>query len=299
MILDASKKLTLKDSAYKKAVQFYVVGMLQEDIKSEDITTDKFVPKKTRAVMAEITAKEAGIMAGMQEAEWLLKKAGIKVLKAAKDGKAIKKGDVVLKMVGHANNILKVERTLLNLLQRMSGIATKTNALSKKLPRGIKLLGTRKTFWGPLDKRAVSLGGGATHRLNLGDAILVKENHITLTTNFEKSLKKIFKVAKKTRFVEIEVETALQAEVLQGYFEKYKDKYKLKGKVVIMLDNFTPAKVKALAPGLKKSGMLVEVSGGITEANIKSYAKTGVAAISSGAITNKAPAIDLSLRILA
>ncbi len=205
-LLDAKKELTLKNPAYKKAVNLYIWQAYLNDLSKGDVTTKYFVPKKRRIITAKIIAKEAGVLAGIMEAEWFLKKLGIRITQKKKEGAKLKKGDVIMRLKGRANKILASERTLLNLLQRMSGVATITNRLVSKLPKSIKLLATRKTLWGNMDKRAVSVGGGGTHRLNLNDAVLIKENHIALADNLEKRLKKVFRKAKKVRFVEIELE---------------------------------------------------------------------------------------------
>jgi len=290
-IMDASKVLNLKDPAYKNAVKLYVWQAYLNDAGKGDATTDLFVANKRQKVTAEIIAKETGILSGMQEAEWFLKKLNIKIIQKKKDGSRLKKGDLIMRLLGSADKILACERTLLNLLQRMSGVATKTDELVKKIPRSIKLLATRKTLWGELDKRAVSIGGGASHRLNLSDAALIKENHIALISDFKK-FHSGFRKAKKLRFIEIELEDIKQVMTFAIHFEKT-----VLPKVVVMLDNFKPAEVKKAVTILNNSGVLIEVSGGVNEKNIKSYAVKGVSAISSGAITNKAPSLDFSLLI--
>lgn len=276
----------------------YIWKAFKDDIDPWDITTQTFVSNPFKKVVAEVRANQAGRLAGMQEVLWFLGKLGLCITSVKKDGKEFKKGELILRLEGPAGTILPAERTLLNVLQRMSGIATYTSRIVRKLPKTVKLLGTRKTLWGLLDKRAISVGGGYTHRLNLGDSILVKENHASLTKNYDKSLKKIFKKANKLRFVEVEVESTAEAENFLAVYEKYKSKYELKGRVAVMLDDFKQVDIKKLAPKLKKAGLLVEVSGGVVEETVKKYALAGVGAISSGAVTNKAPAIDMSLRIL-
>ncbi|MCK5601094.1 carboxylating nicotinate-nucleotide diphosphorylase [Candidatus Pacearchaeota archaeon] len=295
MILDNRDQLDLSRSAYRKAVGLYVWQAYLNDLSKGDVTTGSFIRKKRRNVTAKIIAKEAGVFAGAQEVEWFLKKVGIQVVQMKKDGFRFKKGQVLMELYGQARKILAAERTLLNLLQRMSGIATATHHLSSQLPKNIKLLATRKTFWGDLDKRAVAVGGGGTHRLNLNDAILIKENHIALCDDFKKSLKRAFRKSSKVRFVEIELESIKQ--VLE--FEKISKGLELPNNVVVMLDNFTPLNVKKAVLILRSLNILIEVSGGIDAKNLKKYAIKGVSAISSGSITNKAKALDLSLLISA
>ncbi len=293
--MDVAKKLDLRQSAYKKAVNLYIWQAYLNDLGSVDITTRYFIPKKRRIVTAKIFANESGVLAGVLEAEWFLKKLGIQITQKKKEGSDLKKGDVIMRLKGRANRILSAERTLLNLLQRMSGVATMTNRLTSKLPKSIKLLATRKTLWGDLDKRAVIVGGGGTHRLNLSDAVLIKENHITLADNLEKRLKKVFRKSKKVRFVEIELENLKQ---VLGFVEICK-KLKPPKHLAVMLDNFKPADIRKAVLILREIGALIEVSGGISERNIKKYAIKGVSAISSGAITNKASSLDFSLNIVA
>lgn len=295
VILDVSKELNLKNPNYRKAAELYVWQSYLSDIGNGDITTDLFLSKKNQIVKAKILAKESGVLAGMTEAEWFLKRLGIKILSSKKDGWKLKKGDCILFLSGRADKILACERTLLNLLQRMSGIATATHQMATKIPRSVKLLATRKTFWGELDKRAVSVGGGCTHRLNLSDAILIKDNHIALSYDLKKSLKKVFDYSKKIRFIEIELESINQAE----YFVEIYNKIKPKDKIIVMLDNFKLADIKKAVAILKKTGVLIEVSGGINGKNIGKYAIKGINFISSGAITNKAKALDFSLNIRA
>jgi len=296
--MDASNELNIKSSAYKRAVELYVMEAYLDDVGKGDITTKYFVSKKKKKVIAEIVTNESGILAGVQEAEWFLKQLGIKITQKTKDGTSVKSGQVIIKIQGPAGRILAAERTLLNLLQRMSGVATATNNLSSKLPKNIKLLATRKTLWGLLDKRAVAVGGGGTHRLNLNDAILIKENHLRLSADFKKDLRRTIKKSKKARFVEIELENLNEVMDFIMAYDQIKKELEIKKQIVVMLDNFSPDTVKRAVALLKKSGVLIELSGGIDEENIKKYAIKGVSAISSGAITGKADSLDMSLNIL-
>jgi len=293
-LLDACKKLGLQHSAYKKAVNLYIWQAYLNDLGKGDVTTRYFIPKKRRIVTGKIVSKEAGILAGVLEAEWFLKKLGIRIAQKKNEGMKVKKGDVIMKLKGRADKMLAGERTLLNLLQRMSGVATSTNRLASKLPNNIKLLATRKTLWGDLDKRAVAVGGGGTHRLNLSDAVLIKENHIALIDNPEKSFKSVRKCGKKVRFVEIELENMNQVFAFATLYQLLKP---IKN-MVVMLDNFKPLDVKKAVLVLKPLNVLIEVSGRINERNIKHYALKGVSAISSGAITNKASSLDFSLNVI-
>ena len=297
--MDARNELDIKSRAYQEAVELYVWDAYELDHPGVDVTTRAFLGSARQTVRAKITAKEDGILAGIQEAEWFLKELKIKVLKAKKDGAKIKKGAVVLEFSGRAGTVLSAERTLLNLLQRMSGVATKTKKLSMKLPKGMKLLATRKTLWGPLDKRAVTVGGGGTHRLDLSDAILIKENHIALAGSLKKGLKRSFKRSSKVRFVEIELETIKEVNEFLKLYEDLKRHLREGDGVVVMLDNFSPKDVKKVIKKLKDAGIFVELSGGINERNISRYNITGVSAISSGSITTQVGNLDMSMRITA
>lgn len=292
MLLDASDQLTLSQPAYQQAVKFYVWQAYLNDMSGGDVTVHCFIRMKKEIVTAEIIAKESGLLAGMMESEWFLKKIGIRILQKKKDGASLKKGDVILRLTGRADKILGAERTLLNLLQRMSGVATATCRLASCLPKSIQLLATRKTLWGDLDKRAVSIGGGGTHRLNLNDAILIKENHIALSD--EKSFERALKKAGSVRFIEIELENLKQVTAFAAFYSLFKPIRSL----VVMLDDFKPADIKKAVSILLPLNVTIEVSGGINEKNIKKYAIKGVAAISSGSITNRAPCLDFSLNLI-
>lgn len=298
MFMDAKSELNLNNSDYLKTLELYVWGAYQQDLPDVDITTRTFLGRASMVVQAQIKAKQEGVLAGMQEAGWFLSRMDIHITEARNDGDFLKKGEVIMTLEGRASSVLAAERTLLNLLQRMSGVATKTRRFVAELPSHIKLLSTRKTLWGNLDKRAVTVGGGGTHRLNLSDAILVKENHIALSDSFKKSLKAAFKKASKVRFVEVELESEAQVhEFLELYFslQKYLGDQR---NVVVMLDNFSPDQIRSVLSDLKKAGLTIELSGGICFENIHEYALEGVSAISSGAITMSAPHLDLSLAIL-
>ena len=294
-LLDASNELVLKNSArLRRAAELYIWQAYLQDLDGGDITSKYFI--KDKEVSAEIAANGSGILSGIEEAKWFLGRLGIKVSGAMKDGSGIRKGEVVMKISGNAKKILSAERTLLNLLQRMSGVATKTKLMSDKLPKGIKLLATRKTLCGLLDKKAVSAGGGCTHRLNLNDAVLIKDNHLSLSENRTRDFRKILRQAKNVRFVEIELQSAKDVEWLLKNFPNPKN-LNPHVSAVAMLDNLSPSHIKKFAPLLKKSGYIVEVSGGINEKNITSFCLPGVSAISSGGITMKVENLDMSLNI--
>jgi len=277
------QKLTLKNSKYLRQVKRLTEDFLTEDLDDRgDVTTDLLI-KKNPQVIAVICAKENGILAGIEEVRWFVTSYELRVTSFKKDGSKIKIGDKLLKISGGIKDILKIERTVLNLLQRMSGIATQTNKLVKKVGKNVLVVPTRKTQWGLLDKKAVTLGGGGTHRLGLYDWILIKDNHLKFP-NIQ------YPISNISSFWEIEAKT-----------EKQIDQFiKLKPNA-LMFDNFKPKDIKRILNKYDtktKQNVIFETSGGITEKNIAEYAKTGVDVISLGSLTHSSKALDISLDII-
>jgi len=259
---------------------------LAEDIGKEDITS-ALLPK--RKISARIISRESAIVAGTTYAKEIFKLKGCnsKILK--KDGSKIKPNQSVMTITGDAGKILTCERTALNLLTRMSGIATQTNELVKKIPKKTKLYATRKTAPGLryFDKEAVEIGGGKKHRLRLDEMVMIKDNHIAV----ENSLLSIIKKAKrKYKKFEVEVENTSDAVIAAK-----------EGATIIMLDNFSPSQIKRTIKVLKnqklRNKVMLEASGGINSRNISKYGQTGVDIISVGSITNSVKGIDMSLEI--
>ena len=216
-------------------------------------------------------------------------KFGLKITLQKKDGEFANKGDVVAFIDGNARKILLIERTFLNILGRMSGIATATRRVVEKVKsinQNVRIAATRKTFLGQLDKIAVIIGGGDPHRWSLSDHILIKDSHIALV-----GLEEAIRRAKKTSFIrKIEVEV-----------ESVKDAVKAMNLSVdiILLDNFKPEQISKVARLLKTKGLrdkiLLEVSGGINEKNITEYAECDIDIISIGALTHSTKNIDFSM----
>ncbi|MGH1568066.1 MAG: carboxylating nicotinate-nucleotide diphosphorylase [Nitrosopumilus sp.] len=259
---------------------------LAEDIGKGDITS-KLLPKKRISV--RIISRENAIVAGTLHAKEIFKQKGCNSRILKKDGSKIKPDQTIMVITGDAGNILTCERTALNLLTRMSGIATQTNELVKKIPKRTKLYATRKTAPGLryFDKEAVEIGGGKKHRLRLDEMVMIKDNHIAVGD----SLLSLIKNAKrKYRKFEVEVENTPDA-VLAAK----------EGATIIMLDNFTPAQIKKTIQALKnqklRNKVMLEASGGISSKNISKYGQTGVDIISVGNITNSVKGIDMSLEI--
>ena len=259
---------------------------LAEDIGKGDITS-KLLPKKRISV--RIISRENAIVAGTLHAKEIFKLKGSnsKILK--KDGSKIKPNETIMTITGDAGDILACERTALNLLTRMSGIATQTNELVEKIPKKTKLYATRKTAPGLryFDKEAVEVGGGKKHRLRLDEMVMIKDNHIAVGD----SLLSLIKNAKK-KYKEFEVEVENTSDAILAARE---------GATIIMLDNFTPVQIKKTIQNLKnqklRNKVMLEASGGINSKNISKYGQTGVDIISAGNITNSVKGIDMSLEI--
>ncbi|MEM0058385.1 MAG: carboxylating nicotinate-nucleotide diphosphorylase [Candidatus Bathyarchaeia archaeon] len=278
----------------KKILEKRLLKMFAEDIGQGDITTALLVPEECIAE-AEIIAKEEGVVAGIEEAKILLEILGLKFEALVSDGEQIKPRQVLMKISGEARTILAAERTLLNILSRMSGIATATRKIVEKIQRAgykAKIACTRKTAPGLLyfDKKAVLIGGGDTHRFHLDDMILIKDNHIVVAGGIEEAVKKAKEKASFSKKIEVEVTTV--KDVLKAAEA---------GADIIMLDNFSPEQVEEAIKLLKRAGfygrVILEASGGITTDNILEYASKGVNVISLGEITHSAKALNISLEI--
>ena len=260
---------------------------LKEDIPYGDITASSIVTNGSKA-KASLIAKEDGIICGLPVFERVFTILGDVTFKSfINEGSSVTKGDIIGELYGDALNILMGERVALNLLQKMSGIATLTNKYVKKL-EGLnnKLLDTRKTTANLriLEKYAVKIGGGHNHRFSLSDGILIKDNHI----GYAGSIKNAIKLAKEnSSFVrKIEVETEYKEQILEAIEA---------GADIIMLDNMTPNQAKEMVK-LIAGRAITECSGNITLDTIRSYALSGVDFISSGELTHSVKAFDISLK---
>ncbi|MGZ7107569.1 MAG: carboxylating nicotinate-nucleotide diphosphorylase [Methanobacterium sp.] len=268
--------------------------MVYEDIGFEDITTDALIPEDMEA-NGNIIAKENGIIAGIKDINDLFEEFGVKSIINRKDGDKIELNDIVMELNGNARCILTLERTALNLLMRMSGIATltsKTLEIIREVNENIILASTRKITPGLqyFEKNAVKIGGGDTHRFRLDDCVLIKDNHIELVGSVEGAITRAKNNVSFTKKIEIEVET------LEDAITAVKN-----GADIVMFDNMSPDTIIETVSSLKSNGLrdkvLIEVSGGIKPENIVEYAKTGVDIISAGYLTHSAKALDLSLEI--
>ena len=263
---------------------------MDEDIGSGDVTSELVVPANAKAI-GRIVCKETCVLAGAKEASEVFRELGAKSTVLKMDGSRIKKGDVVVEVHGKARALLAGERLALNMIMRMSGIATLTDSLVKKCKKvnpKLKIAATRKTTPGfrQFEKRAVELGGGWPHRMGLYDAVLIKNNHIRIAGGVKDALARARKKKRGLR-TEIEVETPEQARVALE-----------EGADIIMLDNFAPNEALKLARELKRKrpSVLIELSGGIKPGNICKYAPSADI-ISLGWLTHSVRSIDFSMKI--
>ena len=266
-----------------------LLRFLSEDIQRGDITSALLSNQK---IKAKIISREQGIVAGVGFARSIFQLKGCTVRTFTKDGSRLKANQTVLQISGNAKSILSCERTVLNLISRMSGIATQTNFLVskiRKINKKTKLYSTRKTAPGLrfFDKEAIMIGGGHKHRMSLNDMVMIKDNHLLVTNSMEGIIKN---ARKRHKHVEVEVENQRDAILAAS-----------SGATIVMLDNFSPVQIKKTITALQKKKLRdkvkLEVSGGINSKNITAYVKTGVDIISVGSITNSVKGLDLSLEV--
>lgn len=267
-----------------------ILSALKEDISSEDVSTNSVMPNP-QAGEVDLICKQDGIICGLQvfERTFTLLDADTKVEMFVKDGDEVKAGQLMAKVYGDIRVLLCGERTALNYLQRMSGIATYTNQVAKLLEgTGIKLLDTRKTTPNNriFEKYAVRVGGGNNHRYNLSDGVLLKDNHIGAAGGVKQAVAMAKAYAPFVRKIEVEVEN----------FEMVKDAVEA-GADIIMLDNMTTEQLKEAIDYIDKRAE-IEVSGNVTKENIERIRGLGVDYVSSGALTHSAPIMDISLKNL-
>ena len=272
-------------------IQSLIKAALAEDLGDRgDVTSDFFIPAEAKST-ARLLAKQDGVLSGLAVAAEVLKQVDpkTKLKRLWKDGQPFAKGDVVATLSGPTRSLLTAERTLLNFIQRLSGVATTTRRYVEAMDNPkVTLLDTRKTTpgWRLLEKQAVVHGGGTNHRIGLYDAVMVKDNHLTACGSLVKLQAAIDAIKKRYPKMKIQLEAA-SLELLEVFLQ-------LRGVDSVLLDNMTPA-LLSKAVKLNAGRLHLEASGGITFKTIAKVAATGVDAISVGALTHSAGSIDLSL----
>jgi nicotinate-nucleotide pyrophosphorylase (carboxylating) len=279
----------------RKILEERLHQFLREDVGHGDITTSMIIPANV-VVDAEILAKQSGVVGGIEEGLVLCRSLELVGNALVDDGERVKSNTPLIRIRGDARTILSVERTLVNLLSRMSGIATATRRLVDEIEKqgyNVRVACTRKVAPGLayFDKKAVFVGKGDTHRFNLNDLALIKDNHIKIVGSVKDAVEKARGIVSFSKKVEVEVRTLVEA--VEGAEA---------GADIVMLDNFSPLDAKETVLALTEKGLrnkvLVEASGGITETNIIEYASAGVDIISVGSVTHSVAALDISLEIM-
>ena len=283
--------MRLPDIARSPAVRRLVRAALREDVGRGDVTSLALVPESARA-RAAVLARERGVVAGAGVAVAVFRAAdpAVRCRILVPDGRTASPGEAVLRVAGPARGILAAERTALNFLQRMSGVATLTRRFVDRVGgRGVAILDTRKTTPGlrALEKYAVRCGGGQNHRMGLYDRVLIKDNHRRLWRRGRASRldEAVAEARRRWPGLAIEVEVETEEELLSAL--KARPEW-------ILLDNMSPARLRRFA-ALGRGRCRFEASGGVTLANVGAVSRTGVDAISLGCLTHSAPAVDFSL----
>ena len=268
--------------------------LVYEDIGFEDLTTQALIPP-SMVIRGRIVAQEEGVVAGLELASSIFREFSIQTSLKKQDGDWVAPWEVLMEVEGEARSILSVERTALNLLMRMSGIATLTHRIIemvREVNPTVIIAGTRKTTPGLqfFEKDAIRVGGGDTHRYRLDDAVLIKDNHLALVGSVTEAVERARKHASFTKKIEVEADTLDQA--LQAAQA---------GADIVLLDNMSLDQIRTVLSLLKNGGLrdkvLVEASGGINPDNIMAYAKLEVDVISTGYITHSARSLNLNLEL--
>ena len=272
-----------------------LVRFLREDIGEGDLTSLYTVDEGLKSSSQIICKSEIAVVAGLEEAKIIFEICNCESKALVNDGDIVKRGIRVMKINGNTRAILKAERTALNLIMRMSGIATDTKKfvdIVKTVSKDIKVMGTRKTAPGLryFDKKSIKLGGGHSHRNTLDELILIKDNHLAVSTSIQSAISNARLKAGKNMMIECEVSNK------KSSVEAIKS-----GADIIMLDNFTPEMAQKTISYLRKSGLrekvLIEISGGVNISNIKDYALALPDMISIGSLTHSSNSIDFSMNM--
>jgi nicotinate-nucleotide pyrophosphorylase (carboxylating) len=267
---------------------------LREDVGFGDITSDALIPSSQKA-RGKLFFREPGVTAGLDEASALFEMLGCVAKLWKRGGERAKAGEVLMEVEGPARALLSGERTAINIVAHMSGIATATAEViskARKINPTVRVAATRKTLPGlrELEKRAVELGGGDTHRSRLDDCVLIKDNHLELVPSITEAVRRAKEKISFTKKIEVEARSPEQA-----------DEAARAGADIVMFDNMPPAEIRRCLDSLEgkklRAGRLYEASGGITEENAGEYAASGVDVISLGSLTHSSRSLDVKLEI--
>ncbi len=276
----------MKNSIDFKGLEKFIREALEEDIGTGDITTNAVI-SDNEVTVGKVIAKEDLILCGLNIFEYvfLCLDKNIKIDPKHADGEKVKNRSTLLTFSGSARSLLAGERVALNILQRLSGIATLTMKFVEKVPSTVSVLDTRKTTPGmrALEKYAVRCGGGTNHRFGLYDAVLIKDNHIKTAGSISKAVEKARKNIPPLQKIEVEVKNA----------EEVKEALRMECDI-IMLDNMSPEQVKEAVKIINKRSR-IEISGNIGLSNIQKIASEGIDYISVGALTHSTPTVDISM----
>lgn len=272
-----------------------LIRFLREDVGQGDLTSEYVVDKDLKSSSFIICKSELAVVAGLEEAQIIFEMCKCDSKVQAKDGDVVNNGCKVMTIKGRARSILKAERTALNLIMRMSGIATDTKKfvdIARTVSKDIRITGTRKTAPGLrfFDKKSIELGGGYAHRNTLDEMILIKDNHLAVTNSIREAISMARQKVGKNIMIECEVsDTNSSLEAIKS------------GADIIMLDNFSPQQAQETISYLKKSDLrkkiLVEISGGVNLLNIKEYAYALPDMISVGSLTHSSKSVDFSMEM--
>ena len=267
---------------------------LEEDVRSGDLTTNVTIPEEKTA-LATIYAREKAVLAGIKEAEAIAYLTGLTYEVLAFEGNWVNPEEPVMRLRGKARTLLTVERLILNIIQRMSGIATKTYrmvSIAREENPKVKIACTRKTTPGFrfFEKRAVVIGGGDPHRYALDDMVLIKNNHITAVGGVHEAVSAARDAVSFSKKISCEARTLQEAQEAIGA-----------GADIVLLDNFSPKDVGGVVEVLKSKGLrdnvILEASGGIDEKNVREYARNEIDVISSGSLTHSYDSADFNMRL--
>ena len=295
------RKSFFKTKEYYSSVKNLINEKIKEDFDGGDITTDSLIDKN-KEIKAVILSRGEGIVAGIEEVSLMLNEEKVTVLK--KDGNEVKNKDIILEINGNARKILAYERTLLNIMQRMSGIVTAVYNIKKSIKNNCLIAATRKTLFPLIDKKAVSVGGALTHRLTLNDAALIKHTHMKIINNDLENALRLTAENDRIKYIEIEIKN--EAEALKA--AEAISNLKSEKLFAIMFDNMECSMIRNSINEINnminknndeklKNKILFEASGEVNENNIEEYSKTGVDVVSIGIITHSSKAFDMSLQV--